>query len=53
MYRGMQVELLSVGTALLDAIKAGHVDAVLVWHVDRLYRRTVDAGALSDIVVVQ
>lgn len=28
--------------ALLEAIKAREVDAVVVWHTDRLYRRTTD-----------
>ena len=28
--------------AVLDEVRAGRVDAVLVWHTDRLYRRIVD-----------
>lgn len=29
-------------TAMLDAIKAGHVDAVITWDLDRLHRRPLD-----------
>lgn len=35
---------------LLTDIQAGKVDAVVVWHPDRLYRRMVDLGRLVDVV---
>jgi site-specific DNA recombinase len=37
---------------LLDALKDGQFDAVLVWHVDRLYRSLKDLERLIDIAEV-
>jgi DNA invertase Pin-like site-specific DNA recombinase len=36
--------------ALLDALKHGRADTVIVWHPDRLYRRTKDLQRLIDVV---
>lgn len=35
---------------LLEAIAAGHVDAVVAWHPDRLYRKLRDLEALVDAI---
>lgn len=35
---------------LLDDLRSGHVDAVLAWHVDRLYRRPRDLDELIEII---
>lgn len=35
---------------LMDAMAAGEVDAVIVYHVDRLYRRNADLERIVDIV---
>jgi site-specific DNA recombinase len=35
--------------ALLEAMTAGHVDAILCWHTDRLYRSLKDLERLIDI----
>lgn len=35
---------------LLDDIRAGHIDAVVAWHPDRLYRRLADLEELIDAV---
>lgn len=37
-------------TALLDKLHAGTVDALLVYHVDRLYRRTADLERIVEIL---
>jgi site-specific DNA recombinase len=34
---------------LLDAVKHGHVDAIICWHPDRLYRRMADLQRLVEI----
>ena len=36
-----------VFTELIDGIKAGEVDAILCWHVNRLFRNPVDFGMVS------
>lgn len=35
---------------LLDDLSAGRLDAVVCWHMDRLYRRAVDLGELVEVV---
>jgi DNA invertase Pin-like site-specific DNA recombinase len=35
--------------AMLAAIQAGEVDAILCWHIDRLYRRVMDLQRLVEI----
>lgn len=35
--------------AMLDAIKRGEIDAIVCWHVDRLYRRVKDLQRLVDL----
>ncbi len=37
-------------TALLEAVEAGRVHAVIVYHVDRLYRRAVELEALVALI---
>ncbi|MBT9255865.1 recombinase family protein [Phycicoccus sp. MAQZ13P-2] len=34
--------------AMLDAIRAGDVDAVVVWHMDRLHRRPIELEEFAD-----
>jgi site-specific DNA recombinase len=36
-------------TALLNAVAAGTIDAIVCWHPDRLYRRTVDLEELVKV----
>lgn len=36
-------------TALLDDLQSGHVNAVLAWHTDRLYRQATDLAPLVDL----
>ncbi len=36
--------------ALLSDVEAGHVDAIVVWHIDRLYRRPAELEGLIDLV---
>lgn len=35
---------------MLADLETGHIDAILAWHPDRLYRRAVDLGELVEIV---
>lgn len=36
--------------AMLQALAAGHVEAIVCWHPDRLYRRTTDLETLVEVV---
>src|SRR4051794_3441718 len=36
-----------VFTELVKSVQAGDIDAILVWHVNRLFRNPVDFGTLS------
>lgn len=37
-------------TRMIDALRAGSIDAIVCWHPDRLYRRTTDLEQLVDVV---